>query len=174
MLFIHTSRRNQLISILAAMLFAVILFFVFFQHYLSSLVYGYIENTYKSSGGVIRVFTSTLCGVAYLRFHQLFNLNKSYHRLWYWLSLSSIIAFCLVLFLESNAFVDRLSLYLIPLQIFVLNYLPYILKTVNIFGRYGTLMVLCFSWVQFIVWFFFAENSIAWQQYQIFPFVDVF
>ena len=173
LLFIHSPRRYQFITIFASVVFAAALFFVFLQHYLSSLIYGYIENTYKSSGGVIRVFTSMLSGAVYLRFQKLFNLNKQYKRLWFWLSLFSIIAFFLVLLLESNVFVDRLGLYLIPLQIFVLNYLPYIFKKVKIFRRYGTLIVLFFSWVQFIVWFFFSENSIAWHQYQIFPFFDL-
>ena len=172
-ILISQSRRTTLLYFIFGAAASYLLYLLFLQHYLMSLMYGYIENEYKSSGATLRLASTLICALIFIIYRHAMNLDHHYRKFWLWISISSVVAFIGSLVIESNAFIDRLGLYLIPLQIFVLNHLPRILLLANLFKRCGTLIVILASWLQFSVWFFLSENAIAWHDYNMFPLINI-
>ena len=70
--------------------------------------------------------------------------------------------------LPSTTVVDRLSLYLIPLQLAVLPRLAYLFK-----GRFlGRSLVIIYSALVLFVWLNFAVHAQYWLPYQFYPVFD--
>jgi hypothetical protein len=65
----------------------------------------------------------------------------------------------------SSAAVDRISLYIIPLQIAVLGRVPLIFKS----RMFGTVVVASYCFLVEFVWLNFAQFSNLWVPYQFFP-----
>ena len=70
----------------------------------------------------------------------------------------------LLLVLPSSTAVDRLALYIMPLQIAVLSRLPLILGR-----RLGVLIVVLYSVAIEFVWLNFATHARFWIPYQVYP-----
>ena len=70
----------------------------------------------------------------------------------------------LLLVVPSSTAVDRLALYVMPLQVAVLSRFPLI------FGwRLGTFIVVLYSLAIEFVWLNFATHARFWIQYQVYP-----
>jgi hypothetical protein len=171
---IKTNKWSSIINLMVTPILIVIIYYSFFADYLSSLIYGYLENTYSSSGALIRSSMSVFVALIFLTNYKKMELQTHYQKYWAYNSFITIVALGGILALESTTFIDRIGLYLIPLQLLVLNHLPNIFKSNVIFRRYGSLLVIIYSWAVFLVWYFLSANSIAWKQYQLYPFVDMF
>ena len=85
---------------------------------------GYLASDYQSQGALIRVALCLLPAVALLCNLRAFQLPRSTQKIWSLLSLIAV-AFAIGLFtLPSSTIIDRLALYLIPLQLFVGSRIP--------------------------------------------------
>jgi hypothetical protein len=128
-------------------------------------VEGYLEAEYQSQGALIRVVLSLLPALAFLPNRRRFQLQPGPLRIWSLISLLAIAAaFGLVLVASSTA-VDRLALYVIPLQIFVGSRLP----DVRLWGLAPdtwNLFLIAFSFAVLLVWLLFAKTSFAWLPYR--------
>lgn len=71
----------------------------------------------------------------------------------------------------SSTAVDRIALYWIPLQLFVLSRLP------NALGRYAgknllwVFAVIAYSAAVHFIWLLYADTAFAWLPYQFYPWV---
>ena len=105
----------------------------------------------------------------YLVFRQRFNLSKNEKSLYFWFSLISIILLILFFILNSSTALDRIALYMIPLQLAVFSRLPDILGG-SLQGRSITfLFVIVFYSLVMFVWLNFASHSYLWVPYKFFP-----
>jgi hypothetical protein len=132
---------------------------------LESYQYGYLEAEYQSQGALIRVLLCLLPAVAFLMARRRFGLNTL--ELWIWtiLSLAAVLAAVGLATIASSTAVDRLALYLIPLQLFVGSRLP----GTGLFriGPAGwNLLLVALSLVVLLVWLLFAGNRFSWLPYQ--------
>ena len=145
----------------------VLFYYLFLQSSLDRLVSSYIEAEYQSQGAAIRVAMNALPAAIFLVARHRFILTPMEKRLW---TLVSLLALAFVVFLvvsPSSTAVDRMALYVIPLQIFVLSRLPDMFR-----GRYGrdiTLGVVGYSAAVQFVWLNFAGHAYAWVPYQVYP-----
>jgi hypothetical protein len=71
----------------------------------------------------------------------------------------------------SSTAVDRIALYWIPLQLFVLSRLPYALGKLNENIIIWILIVILYSASVHFVWLFYADTAYAWLPYKFFPLV---
>lgn len=124
------------------------------------------EYRYASQGAGIRVVMDVVPAILFLKFRRRLVSGEQERRLWMWLSIVALI--CVPLLSMSPTAVDRMALYLIPIQLFVFGRLTTLAKTVR--GR--TQVVLCivgyYTAVQF-VWLNFAQTAFAWLPYQLYP-----
>lgn len=128
-------------------------------------VQGYLEAEYESQGALVRVALCTLPAVAFLLNRRRFQLIPDVQRIWSLLSLMAVAVAIGLITVASSTVVDRLALYLIPLQLFVGSRVP----DARIFGiPPGTWnqLLIAFSFAVLIVWLFFAAHSYAWLPYR--------
>lgn len=128
-------------------------------------VQGYIEAEYQSQGGLIRVTLCLLPALLFLPNRALFRLAPDVKRIWTllsWLAVASAIGLATV---ASSTAVDRLALYLIPLQMFVGSRLP----DTRLWGlsasSWNQLLILL-SLAVLLVWLLFAQHAYAWLPYR--------
>jgi hypothetical protein len=128
-------------------------------------VQSYIEAEYESQGALIRVALCVLPALAFLVNRRPFQLPPDTQRIWTLLSLMAVAAAIGLFTVASSTAVDRLALYLIPLQLFVGSRLP----ETRLFGippgTWNQLLIL-FSLAVLLVWLLFAGHSYAWLPYR--------
>ena len=71
----------------------------------------------------------------------------------------------------SSTAVDRVALYWIPLQLFVLSRLPDVLGRREGKNAFWVGLLVTFSAAVLFVWLSFAEMAYAWLPYQFYPWV---
>lgn len=124
----------------------------------------YVGAEYQSEGALIRVVLCLAPALVFLFNRQQFKLKPTTQRIWTLLSLLAVSAAIGLFTVASSTAVDRLALYLIPLQLFVWSRVPEIRLFGLSPGSLNQLLVL-FSLAIMTVWLFFAGNSYAWLPY---------
>lgn len=128
-------------------------------------IQGYLETEYQSQGALIRVSLCLLPALIFLPNRCLFQLAPIPQRIWTllaWLAVAAAIGLATV---ASSTAVDRLALYLIPLQIFVGCRLP----ETRLFGlapASWNQVVIVFSLAVLVVWLLFAQHAQYWLPYR--------
>jgi len=129
------------------------------------LIGGYIEAEYQSEGAAIRVAMNSLSGVLLLLWPKRFALTLQQLRLWRALALTALGCVVALVLLPSNSTaVDRIALYVIPLQMVVGSRFP----GAQMFGLTSTqllMSVLGFCLTVQFVWLNFATHASSWLPY---------
>jgi hypothetical protein len=128
-------------------------------------VQGYIEAEYESQGALIRVALCLLPALLFLPFRRRFRLPPGTQRIWTLISLLAVAAAIGLFTVASSTAVDRLALYLIPLQLFVGSRLP----DTRLFGippGLWTQLLVLFSLAVLLVWLLFAGHAQYWLPYR--------
>jgi hypothetical protein len=128
-------------------------------------VQGYIEAEYQSQGALIRVALCLLPALTFLSNRRRFQLLPDAQRIWTLLSLMAVAAAIGLFTVASSTAVDRLALYLIPLQLFVGSRIP----DARLLGIPATIwnqLLIAFSFAVLTVWLLFAGHSQSWLPYR--------
>jgi hypothetical protein len=145
------------------------LFVLLLQESLDFLTYSYLEqDRYESSGAAIRIGMNALPGLIFLIFHHRFAMSIAQKRLWMWIAAIALVFVGLLYVSPSSTAVDRVALYLIPLQLFVLSRIP--LAIGNSFGGkyvWVCLMVAYSATVQ-TVWLLMGDMANSWLPYRFY------
>lgn len=126
---------------------------------------GYLDQQLESEGALVRVLLSLLPALVFLLFRHRFQLPPQLLRIWTLLSFGAIVAALGLFTVASSTVIDRLALYLIPLQIFVGSRLP----DTRLFGLPPSLwnqVLISLSLAVLLVWLFFAVNAQFWLPYR--------
>ena len=134
-------------------------------------IYGYYGDYYDYSpqGAFIRLFLTTIFAILFLYLRNSFDLPDSSNRIWTVMSIFTLLASTCLLLGILPVIVDRLALYLLPLQLVVASHLPearflgFSSSTIN-----SSLVV--FSFFFLYIWLNYATNVRAWIPYQNFLF----
>jgi hypothetical protein len=147
---------------------------VFLQDSVDELYVNYIEAQYHSEGAFIRGAMNLVPACIYLVLGRRFNMQPGEAKLWRWISIISIALFISAVASVATTAVDRVALYMLPLQLVVFAYLPDVLGIRG--GRntdYTGLVLLYYGAVLF-VWLNYAGNAYAWLPYRFYPLVAWF
>lgn len=145
----------------------VMFYWLFLEDSIDRYIGGYIEAGYQSEGAAIRVAMNALPAAIFLLARRFFILTPAELKLWTIMSLLALVFVFFLLVSPSSTAVDRMALYLIPLQVFVLSRLPDMLG-----GRKAseiTFGVVAYSATVQFVWFNFAAHAAYWAPYQFYP-----
>lgn len=167
-LVIFASQRSRLLNLLAGIAGSILLYDVFLSQSVEGFVRNYVETAYSSQGAAIRVAMNFVAATALLLFRRHLQFAPVEMKIWTYFSLAAIAMALLMFVLPSTTVVDRLSLYLIPLQLAVLPRLAYLFKARNT-GRY---LVIIYSALVLFVWLNFAVHAEYWLPYQFYPVFD--
>jgi len=132
--------------------------------------YTYISRVYESQGSGVRLAMNLPPAIIFLLLSQRFQFSKQERELWRNFSLAAVLSFLIWLATSNTVVVDRLALYLIPLQLVVLSRLPNALSNSETpSGEYKALVIFYCFFVQF-TWLNFANHAKYWVPYKLYPF----
>jgi len=164
--------RNRFATGAGVLIFGALLYRSFLSDHVDRLITNYVDTAYSSQGAGIRVAMNLVPAVIYLWLQDRFDLTPSQRRMWRYMSFAALGTLALLIVLPSSTVVDRLALYLIPLQLFVFSRLPIL------FGRDGktngqmTLLVVAYAALLQFVWLNFAYHAEFWLPYKLWPFIE--
>ena len=147
------------------------LFALLLQEATSFLIGGYLEAEYQSSGAAIRIAMNALPAALFLIFRKRFQLSPEQRSFWTWMAWSALLFIALLIVSPSSTAVDRVALYWIPLQLFVLSRLPNALGQKDGKNAVWVYSVVAYSAVVHFVWLVYADTAFAWLPYQFYPWV---
>ena len=156
---------NKISKIIISFLFGIVLYFVFIDKYIASYIFIYIESQMSSSGVFIRLFMVVFPSILFLLLGKNLQINKNQIILWKSISFYSLSLIFLLIISPSSTIIDRLTLYALPIMIFVFSNLPE-LKFAKLSRKYINLSVVLMAFLIQYVWLNFADNSGAWNPYQ--------
>ncbi|WP_205480445.1 EpsG family protein [Sphingomonas arenae] len=164
-LVIFAAERNRLLNLIAGTACFILLYDLMLAPAVEGFVRNYIEAEYSSQGAAIRIAMSVIPAVLFLLRPSAFGFSPRERRMWRLFSFAAIACLVLLFVLPSSTAVDRLALYLLPLQVAVFARATSVFTTQG-FGR--ALVVLYALAVQF-VWLNFATHAQYWVPYRLYP-----
>jgi hypothetical protein len=163
----YSGNRRSIVLLIA---FGIVIFFgLIFAPQLAASWQSYVVMEKHSEGGFIRVIMNAMPALLLLAFREKLLLDEKQPRLWILMAIIALL-FVPVVDLASTA-VDRLALYLIPLQIFVFTrihrlFIGSYLRTAVV------LFVISYYGIVLWVWLNYAVHANDWLPYHFALFQD--
>jgi hypothetical protein len=159
------TERNRLVNALIVLAGGVMLYDLFLGDAMDNFVENYIRSAYSAQGAAIRIAMNMFAAIVLWLSRRKLELTTVEWKVWRNFSFASVASLAFLIISPSSAAVDRISLYIIPLQIAVLGRCPLIFKS----RLFGTVIVAAYCFLIEFVWLNFAQFSNAWIPYQVFP-----
>lgn len=163
-LVVFAADRNRLVNLVAGVAACLALYDLFLADSVDQFVSNYIEAEYSSQGAAIRVVMSLVPATIFLAAGKRFRFLPRDHNVWRNFSLAAWLLLVLLLVLPSSTAVDRLALYIIPLQMAVLARMPRAFDSAAV-----RVAILVYSAAILLVWLNFATHAQYWLPYQFYP-----
>lgn len=160
------SRHRWLTAVLVG-LSTVLLYYLLLADSTEALWTNYVVAEYQSQGGAIRVLMNVVPAAILVVFRKRLVPDPAERKLWLWIAVFALACLPLV-FGPSSTAVDRVALYLIPIQLFVFARIPRLATTVQMRTPLVVGVVAYYAAVLF-VWLNFATHAFAWVPYQLMP-----
>jgi hypothetical protein len=154
---------------LVILLFAMLYYFLL-QGSMDNMMNRYVVAGYKSEGAGIRVAMNLPPAALFLLFQDRFGLEPAEKKLWRIFSYAAFGALLMLWLISSSTLVDRLALYLIPLQLLVLSRIPYAFANRGKANGQIAAAVIAYSATVQFVWLNYATHASYWVPYQLYPF----
>jgi hypothetical protein len=157
--------RRGVLSGLAIIIFGAVLAYELSTG-IKLLVANYTNGAYTSGGAIPRVSMNVLPALIFLGFRRRFAHTPEELRLWTVFSLAALLTVFLLFLVASSAVADRVSIYLIPLQLFVLPRVPVVFGRNSRTNTFFVVALLVYSAAVELVWLNFGTWSHGWLPYQ--------
>ncbi len=158
--------RNRVLTATLVAVTTVLLYYLLVSDKSETLWRNYVEEQMHSQGGMIRVMMNVVPALLLIVFRRRLAPEAQQRKLWLWVSVLALV--CVPLVGLASTAVDRVALYLIPLQLFVFSRVPQLASTV----RARTLLVLgvvLYYTAVLYVWLVYAAHSQYWVPYKFMP-----
>jgi hypothetical protein len=169
--FLLGSRLNKLWAVIIASPFFIVGYYYSLQDSLhqkaEKLMSGYIEAGYSSSGAAARIAMNALPAFLYFVFRSRLKLEDDERRFLDVLALIALAFVGLLYVSPSSTAVDRMALYLIPIQLLVLGHLPLALARTRADFKLLAAGIVVYSAAVMFVWLNFAVDASAWVPYSL-------
>lgn len=161
-----SSSKNKLISYTLMLVSIVLSYFTVLPSAIDQYAPGYIHEKMSASGATVRVLMDVLPAIVVLLSGGRFYWSAGEKNVWRTYAALCLIAGAALPFIESSVVVDRLAIYLIPVQIFVYSRIGYCFGLIHRGWLAWTAGVLVYSAAVQLVWLNYAVNAFAWIPYQ--------
>lgn len=160
--------RNRLQAIAIIAVFSIVGYEVFLANRIHRLFEIYVQLQLTSSeGALIRLSMNALAGVVFLYCRGKIILSTNERRIWTFFSLVALAMFICYFATGLSTALDRMALYIIPLQLVTLAHLP------DVFGsdarRHVIVIgvILLYYFTVLLVWLNFANHAAYWLPYRL-------
>ena len=167
-LFALSRTTNRFVIALIGGLMVLLLYYLLLSSSVDKLMHNYVTEIYASQGAAIRVAMDVVAASLFFISRKRLGLSPAEDKLWRNFSLAALFLLILLTLTTASTAVDRLALYVIPLQLLVLSRLP------SAWGLNGsgslpiTAAVIGYSGLVEYIWLTRATNASAWVPYQAF------
>ncbi len=165
LLVVFASPRNALINAITALAAFLLLYDIFLEESVDYFYAGYVETAYSSQGTAIRLAMNMAATLLVLWKGRQLQFTEQELTLWRNFALAHIGLTLLFPFFPSSTVIDRLALYLIPIQIAALARVPFLFKNEAV----GRMSVFVYSFAVLFTWLNFASHAEYWVPYQFYP-----
>ncbi len=159
------AKRNLLFGIMGLIAFAT-LAAIALGGSSDRLVTNYVNSNYQSSGAAIRIGMNVLAATIFIALRKNFVISLSERIIWTIISALSVASVAGLIFTSSSVGVDRLSLFLIPIQVFVYGNIPSLPSFAKRSRIATTLAIIFYSISVQYVYFFHGSFSYTWLPYR--------
>lgn len=160
------SSRNRLLTSAMVLVSTGLMYYLLLADSAEAMWTNYVEADMQSSGGAIRVVMNAVPAALLVVFRKKLAPEPGERKLWLWMAAFALL--CIPLVGIASTAVDRVALYLIPLQLYVFARLPRLAKTTKIRTALVLGILGYYAVVQF-VWLNFATHAPWWVPYQLMP-----
>jgi hypothetical protein len=164
-LLFFAGEKFSFFRLLIALMFSLLMGVIFIAESLESMVKHYVLEQYNSDGAGIRLLMNALCSLVLLVRLDQFNFLDGAKTLISILAKGSIFMFLLLFFGIGEVVLDRLSLYLLPIQLIFFAGLS---KSLNLHSKQELIvdcLILLLYAIIFYVWLNFATHAPSWLPY---------
>ncbi len=163
-----SSSKSKTTTFFWTIIFLIGTYGLLLEDYIERFNYLYLELERSSQGTLIRLTMNAVPAALILFFSNRFRITHKQKIMWRWLAAASIGLLILFPFTPSTTALDRIALYLLPLQLMAFSHLPELLgKKPD--TRKNTLWILFiliyYGSVQF-VWLNYSSHAEQWVPYQ--------
>jgi hypothetical protein len=145
---------------------AALSYVLFLKHSLNDLIDSYIIAKYNSGGALIRVAMNLVAAAVFLIYRKRIPFRPKEYRLWLIFSLAVVFTAIAYVYSPSSTAVDRIGLYLLPLQITILSRFTDIYREQNGTKLLLVTSVVCYSFAVGLTWLLVGNTSWAWIPYR--------
>lgn len=156
--------RGRVFSVVTAVVGVGLLYVALLRSHVDDLVDLYIGTRYAAQGAAVRVAMDVLPASLFFVLRRRLGYDPVQNIIWRNFSIAAFAALAGLLLISSSAAVDRLAIYLLPLQIVVISRIPLALRS-PVLGR---ALVAAYSAAVLFVWLNYAANASAWLPYRSF------
>jgi hypothetical protein len=165
-LFAIASVERAVITGLLLVIFGFVLYFAFSER-IAERMNEYSTYQYSATGVIPRLIMSGIAAAIFLVWRRRFTQRPDELRLWTLLSMTTFLTFPMLFAVSSTTIVDRLGIFLVPLQIFVLSRLPTIFTKHDRSNVVIIILVILYSLAAELVWLTFGnEAKYSWIPYR--------
>ncbi|MES2902600.1 MAG: EpsG family protein [Pseudomonadota bacterium] len=167
-LVIFAGERNRILNVVAGLAASVLFFDLFLSDATDQFVKAYIEARYSSQGAWIRVILNLVPAILLLTKPGRFGFTPQEERVWRYIAIAACMMPFILLASPSSTAVDRMALYLMPLQIVVLA------RAYLLFAKrgFGVVAVIGYCLIVQAIWLNYASHARLWLPYQSFIYDD--
>lgn len=164
-LIAFVSNKSKLVKVLSVFFFVLVIAFILFEQQYEALIELYYDQKLTSDGGLYRVILNIIPAFVILFFSKNSGLSKIELNLWVTLSIISLLL--LPLISVTPTAIDRLYIYIIPLQIFTYSNLRFWFKN-NFIVTIIEICVIIFYFLLMILWLNLSTYKEYWVPYRFF------
>jgi hypothetical protein len=165
-IIIIATGRSKLMSLLLCVLAVALIYFTVVSSSIEYYQQGYLQGRFDAAGASVRVLMNILPAVVLLLAKDRFYLSQREKMVWKTFAILALTTGVALLVLVSSVIVDRLAMYLIPLQMFVLGRLPLVVSPDGRPSVAWRAAVAAYSAAVLFVWLTYGHYSAGWLPYQ--------
>jgi hypothetical protein len=160
------SAKNKFVTYGLALVAIPIAYFTVLPSAFDTYTAGYVQSQLNAAGATVRVVMTAVPAVIVLVSGRKFYWSDEERAVWRTFAILCIIAGAALPFISSSVIVDRLAIYLIPMQIFAYSRIGYCFGLIRRGWLMWTTAVIAYSAAVQFVWLNYADNAFAWLPYR--------
>jgi hypothetical protein len=160
--------RSKFASAFLGLLAVVLIYFTVVSSSIEYYQQGYLEGRYDAAGATVRVLMNILPAIILLVAKDRFYRSAREKVVWKTFAILALISGVALMLITSSVIVDRLGMYLIPLQMFVLGRLPLVASPNGQPSVAWRGAVAAYSAAVLYVWLTYGHYSAGWLPYRSF------
>lgn len=161
-------QRNRFLTVVYAVLITVGAYYLLLSDSVDDLYENYVVAEYQSEGAMIRLLMNAVPAAVFLGYSKRFGFPPLQTSLWRWFAWISLLLLAVLLTTNATTAVDRVGLYILPLQLVVFSRLPEALSHRSRDVRTWTVVVVLYYAIVFFTWLNFATHAIYWVPYRFY------